>query len=75
MSNRYSGEIPQRGSYLRHLTFSPRLLPTLQVPVGYGGLIYDITNIGNIIALQVLPATNATSTTSTAGQNSTSGAG
>jgi hypothetical protein len=36
------------------------------VPVGYGGLIYDITNIGNIIALQVLPQTNTTSTTAVA---------
>jgi hypothetical protein len=48
------------------------------VPVGYGGMIYDVLNIGNIIALQVLPATNTTSNTSTAaatGQNSTSAAG
>ena len=31
------------------------------VPVGYGGLIYDILNIGNIIVLEVLPQTNFTS--------------
>ncbi|MGA7369263.1 MAG: hypothetical protein WBX01_09045 [Nitrososphaeraceae archaeon] len=52
------------------------------VPVGYGGMIYDVLNIGNIIALQVLPTTSATSTanitsttSTTAGQNSTSAAG
>jgi hypothetical protein len=48
------------------------------VPVGYGGMIYDVLNIGNIIALQVLPSqTNTTATTdettsSALSQNSTS---
>jgi len=32
------------------------------VPVGYGGMIYDVLNIGNIIALQVLQQANSTST-------------
>ena len=53
------------------------------VPVGYGGMIYDVLNTGNIIALQVLPsqtnattstaaaATTPTTTTITTGQNST----
>jgi hypothetical protein len=48
------------------------------VPVGYGGLIYDLLNIGNIITLQVLPQPNNTTSTAattvtTSGQNSTSG--
>ena len=42
----------------------PREIPSAAayttVPVGYGGLIYDILNIGNIIALEVLPSTNFT---------------
>ena len=50
------------------------------VPVGYGGMIYDVLNNGNVIALQVLPVSNVTSTanttstttSTTAGQNSTS---
>jgi hypothetical protein len=69
------------GKLLAASDFFPSSAAYATVPVGYGGLIYDITNIGNIIALQVLPATNVTSTanmtsttTSTAtGQNSTSG--
>lgn len=49
------------------------------VPVGYGGMVYDVLNIGNIVALQVLPATNTTSTanmtsTTTPIPNSTSSA-
>jgi len=43
------------------------------VPVGYGSMIYDVLNIGNIIALQVLPQTNATSSgVSAPNSNSTS---
>ena len=42
------------------------LLPYATVPVGYGGLIYDILNIGNIISLKVLPAPNETATNDTA---------
>lgn len=48
---------------------------------GYGGLIYEGLQEGHIMALKVLPATNATSTTNTtsttttAGQNSTSVSG
>jgi hypothetical protein len=43
------------------------------MPVGYGGMIYDVLNIGNIIALQVLPQTNATSSgVSAPNSNSTS---
>jgi hypothetical protein len=69
------------GKLLAASDFFPSAAAYATVPVGYGGLIYDITNIGNMIALQVLPATNATSTanmtstTTTAGQNSTSEAG
>jgi hypothetical protein len=49
-----------------------------QVVPGYGGLSYHVLQDGHIMALQVLPepATNATSTTTTAtGQNSTAAAG
>jgi hypothetical protein len=69
------------GKLLAASDFFPSAAAYATVPVGYGGLIYDITNIGNMIALQVLSATNATSTanmtstTTTAGQNSTSEAG
>jgi len=72
------------GNLLAASDFFPSSASYADVPVGYGGLIYDITNIGNIIALQVLPATNVTSTTNadmasttttTTGQNSTSAAG
>ena len=55
--------------------FSP-MSAGFQVWAGYGGIIYEGLNDGNIMALKVLPATNATSTTSTAvGQNSNSVAG
>jgi hypothetical protein len=60
------------GKLLAASDFFPSAASYADVPVGYGGLIYDITNIGNIIALQVLPATNTTSITTTAGHNSTS---
>jgi len=50
-----------------------------QVWAGYGGIIYEGLNDGNLMALKVLPATNATSTANMsatpASQNSTSGAG
>jgi hypothetical protein len=50
------------------------------VSPGYGGLIYEGLHDGHIMALKVFPATNAaatanTTSTTTAGQNSTSGAG
>ena len=58
------------------------------VPVGYGGMIYDVLNNGHIISLQVLPQkTNTTTSTAsppsaanltsnaTVSQNPTSGAG
>lgn len=35
--------------------------PAATVPVGYGGLIYDLLNNGHIMALQVLPASTAPS--------------
>jgi hypothetical protein len=64
------------GKLLAASDFFPSAAAYATVPVGYGGLIYDITNIGNIIALQVLPQTNATSsvvmTPATAESNSTS---
>jgi hypothetical protein len=66
------------GKLLAASDFFPSAAAYATVPVGYGGLIYDITNIGNIIALQVLPQTNATSsaamtsTASSAMPNSTS---
>jgi hypothetical protein len=51
------------GKLLAASDFFPSAAAYATVPVGYGGLIYDILNIGNIIALQVLPQqTNATST-------------
>jgi hypothetical protein len=42
--------------------FSPMIVG-MQVWAGYGGLIYEGLNEGNIMALKVLPATNTTSTT------------
>jgi hypothetical protein len=54
------------GKLLADSDFLPSAAAYATVPVGYGGLIYDITNIGNIIALQVLPQTNTTSTTAVA---------
>jgi hypothetical protein len=53
--------------------FNP-MIPLFQMWPGYGGLIYEGLNNGHIMALKVLPATNATSTTS-GGQNPTSVAG
>lgn len=51
------------GKLLAASDFFPSAAAYATVPVGYGGLIYDILNIGNIIALQVLPApANTTST-------------
>ncbi|HEX2472680.1 MAG TPA: hypothetical protein VHJ59_08015, partial [Nitrososphaera sp.] len=44
------------GKLLAASDFFPSAAAYATVPVGYGGLIYDITNIGNMIALQVLPA-------------------
>ena len=35
------------------------------VPVGYGGLIYDLLNNGHIMALQVLPRTTSSNSTTT----------
>ena len=49
------------GKLLAASDFFPPATLEGPVPVGYGGMIYDVLNIGNIIALQVLPATNATS--------------
>ena len=69
--NRYSGEMLKQASYLLHSNSSPRS-SSATVPVGYGDLIYDILNIGNVIALQVLPA--PVNTTSTANVTTTSGA-
>lgn len=59
--------------------FSP-MSAGFQVWAGYGGIIYEGLNDGNLMALKVLPATNAASTTvmtstTAAGQNSTSVAG
>jgi hypothetical protein len=72
----------ETGRLLAASDFFPSAASYADVPVGYGGLIYDITNIGHIIALQVVPATNTTSTanmtsttTTTAGQNPTPAAG
>ena len=53
------------GKLLAASDFFPSAAAYATVPVGYGGLIYDILNIGNIIALQVLPATNETATATT----------
>jgi hypothetical protein len=72
------------GKLLAASDFFPSSASYADVPVGYGGLIYDLTNVGHIIALQVLPsqtntttstaaaATAPTTTTITTGQNSTS---
>ena len=54
------------GKLLADSYFLPSAAAYATVPVSYGGLIYDITNIGNIIAMQVLPQTNTTSTTAVA---------
>jgi hypothetical protein len=62
--------------------FFPPSNPAGNVPVGYGGLIYNMLNNGHIVTLQVLPKTNMTSaftvgttntTKTTAGANLTSG--
>ena len=62
----------ENGKLLAASDFFPSSAAYATVPVGYGGLIYDILNIGNIIALQVLPA--PANTTSTANVTTTSGA-
>ncbi len=65
------------GKLLAASDFFPPAAAYATVPVGYGGLIYDILNVGNIITLQVLPsqtnmAPNSTSNiTTTTSQNST----
>ena len=55
--------------------FSP-MINGFEMWPGYGGLIYEGLNEGHIMALKVLPATNATSTAATTAatpsQNSTS---
>jgi hypothetical protein len=66
------------GKLLAVSDFFPSVTAYVTVPVGYGGLIYDLLNIGNIITLQVLPQPNNTTSTAattvtTSGQNSTSG--
>ncbi|MGC1135544.1 MAG: hypothetical protein WA941_22140, partial [Nitrososphaeraceae archaeon] len=53
--------------------FSPMIVG-MQVWAGYGGLIYEGLNEGNIMALKVLPATNATSASVNATINSTTSA-
>jgi len=75
------------GKLLAESDFFPPATFEGPVPVGYGGMIYDVLNNGHIIALQVLPSqTNTTSysgappaattsTTATVGQNTTSGGG
>jgi hypothetical protein len=50
------------GKLLAASDFFPSAAYASPLPVGYGGLIYDILNIGNIIALQVQPHANNTST-------------
>lgn len=67
------------GRLLAASDFFPQAILEGPVPVGYGGMIYDVLDTGNIIALQVLPATNTTSSanmtsTTAVGQNSTSDA-
>jgi hypothetical protein len=54
--------------------FSPQIVG-MQVWPGYGGLIYEGLNNGHIMALKVLPATNATFSVPSGGQNPTSVAG
>ena len=62
----------ETGKLLAASDFFPSSAAYATVPVGYGGLIYDILNMGNVIALQVLPA--PVNTTSTANVTTTSGA-
>lgn len=56
--------------------FSPTAFAAT-VPAGYGGLIYNLLTVGNIIALQVLPQSNTTSTAAPSpnSNSTTSGAG
>ncbi|HEX6281829.1 MAG TPA: hypothetical protein VFZ67_06335 [Nitrososphaera sp.] len=54
--------------------FSPTA-PAATVPVGYGGLIYNLLNTGQIMALQVSPQANTTSTNAAPSPNSTSSPG
>ena len=59
MWNRFSGDAAS-GKLLAASDFFPAA-PAATVPVGYGGLIYDLLNNGHIMALQVLPASTAPS--------------
>jgi hypothetical protein len=71
------------GKLLAASDFFPPSNPAGNVPVGYGGLIYNMLNNGHILTLQVLPKTNITSsptagttnttTKTTTGENLTSG--
>lgn len=53
MSNRYNGDTMETatGRLLAASDFFPSSASHADVPVGYGGLLYDLTNIGHIIAL------------------------
>jgi hypothetical protein len=58
------------GKLLAASDFFPPSNPAGNVPVGYGGLIYNMLNNGHILTLKVLPKTNMTSL-STAGTTNT----
>ncbi|HEU4446278.1 MAG TPA: hypothetical protein VFR94_16520 [Nitrososphaeraceae archaeon] len=62
----------ETGKLLAASDFFPSAAAYATVPVGYGGLIYDILNIGNIVALQVLPQQANTTSIPTPSPNSTS---
>jgi hypothetical protein len=64
-----TGKLLAASDYFTPMSFGSQVVP------GYGGLSYHVLQDGHIMALKVLPATNATSTaattTTTASQNST----
>jgi len=49
------------GEILAESDFFPAMSPGILVTPGYGGMIYEMLYNGHIMALQVAPATNATS--------------
>jgi hypothetical protein len=69
--NTYTEQILWRdaatGKVLAHSDYFPAMSPGILVTPGYGGLIYDMLVNGHIIALQVAPSLNSTSTASADG--------
>jgi hypothetical protein len=73
--NTYTEQILWRdaatGKVLAHSDYFPAMSPGILVTPGYGGLMYDMLVNGHIIALQVAPKSNMTSSTATSAPSST----